>query len=189
MDLVALQRVLYRSAKQNPSRRFHALFHKIARSNVLSRAWDEVRANRGAPGVNGVTIEHVEASGVAAFLSELAADLQAGTYRPARLRRVNIPKPGQPDKVRPLSIPTVRDRVAMAAAKLVLEPVFEADFLPSSYGSVQSARPSKPTRRFGPRRTRAPTGCCTRLFETVSGPFTTNLFWRKSPDESMIDGC
>jgi RNA-directed DNA polymerase len=130
----ALQRVLYRSAKQNPSRRFHALYDKVARSDILSRAWDDVRANQGAPGVDGVTIEHVEASGVASFLNELAEDLQAGTYRPARLRRVNIPKPGQPGKLRPLSIPTVRDRVAMAAAKLVLEPVFEADFLPSSFG-------------------------------------------------------
>ena len=130
----ALQRVLYRSAKQNPSRRFHALYDKVARSDVLSRAWDDVRANQGAPGVDGVTIEHVEASGVTAFLKELAEDLQAGTYRPARLRRVNIPKPGQPGKFRPLSIPTVRDRVAMTAAKLVLEPVFEAEFLPSSYG-------------------------------------------------------
>jgi RNA-directed DNA polymerase len=130
----ALQRVLYRSAKQNPSRRFHALYDKVYRKDILSRAWDDVRANQGAPGVDGVTIERVEASGVAPFLSELAADLQAGTYRPARLRRVNIPKPGQPGKLRPLSIPTVRDRVAMAAAKLVIEPVFEADFLPSSYG-------------------------------------------------------
>ena len=103
----ALQRVLYHSAKQNPSRRFHALYDKVARSDVLSRAWDDVRANQGAPGVDGVTLEHVEASGVAAFLSNLAADLQAGIYRPARLRRVNIPKLGQPGKLRPLSIPTV----------------------------------------------------------------------------------
>ncbi len=122
------------SAKSNQSRRFHGLYDKVARSDVLSRAWDEVRTNQGPPGVDGVTIEHVEASGVPPFLKELAEDLQAGTYRPARLRRVNIPKPGQPGKVRPLSIPTVRDRVAMTAAKLVLEPVFEAGFLPSSYG-------------------------------------------------------
>ena len=130
----ALQRVLYRSAKQQPHRRFHALFDKIARSDILCRAWDDVRANRGAPGVDGVTIEQVEASGVAAFLQDLAAALRAGTYRPAPLRRVDIPKPGQPGKTRPLGIPTVRDRVAMTAAKLVLEPIFEADFLPSSYG-------------------------------------------------------
>jgi RNA-directed DNA polymerase len=130
----ALQRVLYRCAKQQPHRRFHALFDKVARSDILCRAWDEVRSNRGAPGVDGVTIAHVEASGVAAFLGELAAALRAGSYRPAPLRRVHIPKPGQPGKTRPLGIPTVRDRVVMAAAKLVLEPVFEADFLPSSYG-------------------------------------------------------
>jgi len=130
----ALQRVLYRSAKQQPDRRFHALYDKVARSDILWRAWDEVRANRGAPGVDGVTIDAVEASGVEAFLEQLAAALRAGAYRPAPLRRVLIPKPGQPGRTRPLSIPCVRDRVAMTAAKLVLEPVFEADFLPSSYG-------------------------------------------------------
>jgi RNA-directed DNA polymerase len=130
----ALQRVLYRSAKQQPHRRFHALFDKVARSDILCRAWEEVQANRGAPGVDGITIDQVEASGVASFLDDLAAALRAGSYRPAPLRRVHIPKPGQPGKTRPLGIPTVRDRVAMTAAKLVLEPVFEADFLPSSYG-------------------------------------------------------
>jgi RNA-directed DNA polymerase len=130
----ALQRVLYRGAKQQPHRRFHALFDKVARGDILGRAWEEVRANRGAPGVDGVTIDQVEASGVASFLQDLAAALTAGTYRPAPLRRVHIPKPGQPGKTRPLGIPTVRDRVAMTAAKLVLEPIFEADFLPFSYG-------------------------------------------------------
>jgi RNA-directed DNA polymerase len=130
----ALQRVLYRCAKQQPDRRFHALFDKVARSDVLERAWDEVRANRGAPGADGVTIADVEASGVATFLGELAAALRTGSYRPAPLRRVHIPKSGQPGKTRPLGIPTVRDRVVMTAAKLVLEPIFEADFLPSSYG-------------------------------------------------------
>ena len=87
----ALQRVLYLSAKQNPSRRFHALYDKVARSDVLSRAWDDVRANQGAPGVDGVTIENVEASGVTALLSELAEDLQGGTYRPARHRSKRMP--------------------------------------------------------------------------------------------------
>jgi group II intron reverse transcriptase/maturase len=129
-----LQRVLYRSAKQQPDRRFHALYDKVARSDILWWAWDEVRRNRGAPGVDGVTIDAVEASGVAAFLQQLAAQLRAGTYRPAPLRRVDIPKSGQPGRTRPLQIPCVRDRVAMTAAKLILEPVFEADFLPSSYG-------------------------------------------------------
>jgi RNA-directed DNA polymerase len=101
----ALQRVLYRSAKQQPDRRFHALFDKVARSDILERAWGEVRSNRGAPGVDSVTIAQVEASGVASFLDELAAALRVGSYRPAPLRRVHIPKPGQPGKTRPLGVP------------------------------------------------------------------------------------
>jgi RNA-directed DNA polymerase len=135
----ALQRVLYRSAKQNPTRRFHALYDKLARSDVMWRAWTDVAANRGAPGVDGVTIDAIAAGGVPgvrAFLDALAAEVRAKRYRPQPLRRVYIPKagdpPGQPS--RPLSIPTVRDRVVMAAVKIVLEPVFEADFLPSSFG-------------------------------------------------------
>jgi RNA-directed DNA polymerase len=130
----ALQRVLYRSAKQNPERRFHALFDKVARSDVMRRAWLDVRANKGAPGVDGVNIDAIEDSGVEVFLEALAAELRAGTYRPKALRRVHIPKPGKPGKTRPLGIPTVRDRVAMAAARIVLEPVFEADFSASSFG-------------------------------------------------------
>ena len=130
----ALQRVLYRCAKQDRDRRFHALFDKVARSDVMRRAWGEVRANRGAPGVDGVTIEQVERSGVGDFLDGLADQLRAGRYRPRPLRRVHIPKPGRPGQSRPLGIPTVADRVVMAAAKAVLEPIFEADFLPASYG-------------------------------------------------------
>jgi RNA-directed DNA polymerase len=133
----ALQRVLYRSAKQDPKRRFHALYDKLTRRDVMWRAWVAVATNQGAPGIDGQSIEAIEAGGVEAiraFLDELAEELQAGTYRPRPLRRVNIPKPGQPGKSRPLSIPCVRDRVAMAAAKSILEPIFEADFLPSSFG-------------------------------------------------------
>ena len=90
----ALQRVLYRCAKQDRDRRFHALYDKVARGDVMRRAWGEVRANRGAPGVDGITIDDVIASGVDEFLEELAARLRAGTYRPRPLRRVHIPKPG-----------------------------------------------------------------------------------------------
>jgi group II intron reverse transcriptase/maturase len=130
----ALQRVLYRCAKQDRDRRFHALFDKVARSDVLERAWREVRANHGAPGVDGITIDAIESSGVGDFLDELAASLRAGAYRPRPLRRVRIPKPGRPGQSRPLGIPTVADRVVMAAARIVLEPIFEADFHPTSYG-------------------------------------------------------
>ncbi len=132
-SLRALQRVLFRCAKQDPTRRFHALYDKLARSDVMWQAWIDVRTNGGVPGVDGVSIGAIEANGVAgvrAFLDELAEALRARTYRPSPLRRVNIPKAGQPGKTRPLSIPVVRDRVIMAAAKLVLEPIFESDFKP-----------------------------------------------------------
>ncbi len=130
----ALQRVLYRSAKQDRGRRFHAVYDKVARSDILWRAWSDVRANAGAPGVDGQTITDVEGAGVGGFLNGLASELQAGTYRPQPLRRVHIPKAGQPGKTRPLGIPTIRDRVVMGAAKIVLEPIFEADFEGCSYG-------------------------------------------------------
>ena len=133
----ALHDVLYCSAKQNPQRRFHALYDKVARSDILAQAWADVAANRGAPGVDGVSIADIQAGGseaVGSFLEELAEALTAKTYRPAPLRRVHIPKPGKPGQTRPLGIPTVKDRVVMAAAKLVLEPIFEADFLSSSFG-------------------------------------------------------
>jgi hypothetical protein len=103
----ALQRVLYRCAKQGRDRRFHALYDKVARSDVMRRAWREVRANRGAAGVDGVTIGEICDSGVGDFVGELAARLRAGTYRPQPLRRVHIPKPGRRGQTRPLGIPTV----------------------------------------------------------------------------------
>jgi group II intron reverse transcriptase/maturase len=127
-----LQGKLYAAAKANPTRRFGALRDRVYRWDVMARAWEEVRRNRGAPGVDGVTIEMVEERGADAFLRELQAQLRDGTYRPLPVRRVLIPKGsgGQ----RALGIPAVRDRVAQAAVKLVIEPIFEADFLPCSYG-------------------------------------------------------
>lgn len=133
----ALQRVLYRCAKQDRTRRFHALYDKLTRSDVMWRAWVDVATNQGAPGVDGVSIADVEAGGVGsvrAFLDDLAGQLQAGTYRPKPLRRVHIPKPGKKGETRPLGIPALGDRVIMTAAKIVLEPIFEADFLPASFG-------------------------------------------------------
>jgi RNA-directed DNA polymerase len=169
----ALQRVLYRSAKQQPNRRFHALFDKVARSDILCRAWDEVRANRGAPGADGITIADVEASGVATFLQELAAALRAGTYRPAPLRRVHIPKPGQPGKTRPLGIPTVRDRVVMTAAKLVLSQCSRPTSCHPVSGSARSARPIRRAMPCGSRPTEATSGCSTPTSGTALAPSTT----------------
>jgi RNA-directed DNA polymerase len=128
-----LQRKLWAAAKQSPERRFHALYDRIHRGDVLWEAWERVRVNRGAAGVDRVTLAYVQGVyGVPRLLGELQAELRAGTYRPAPARRVDIPKPD--GGKRPLSIPSVRDRVAQQAAKLVLEPVFEADFGPCSYG-------------------------------------------------------
>jgi group II intron reverse transcriptase/maturase len=128
-----LQRALYRAAKADPDRRFHALQDKVYRRDVLERAWGQVRRNRGAAGIDRVTLAEVERYGVSRLLDELATDLRAGSYRPLPARRVFIPKPGKGER-RPLSIPAVRDRVVQAAAKIVLEPVFEADFLECSFG-------------------------------------------------------
>jgi group II intron reverse transcriptase/maturase len=129
-----LQRTLYRAAKADPGRRFHALYDKVYRRDVLERAWGLVRANRGAAGIDRQTIADVEEYGIAKLLDELAADLKDGSFRPLAARRVFIPKPGRPDEQRPLSIPTVRDRVVQAALKTVIEPIFEADMLECSFG-------------------------------------------------------
>src|SRR3954447_16271974 len=107
-----LQRTLYRAAKADPGRRFHALYDKVYRRDVLERAWESVRANRGAAGIDRQTIADVERYGVDRLLDELAADLRAASFRPLAARRVSIPKPASPPEQRPLSIPTVRDRVA-----------------------------------------------------------------------------
>ncbi|MFQ5381836.1 MAG: group II intron reverse transcriptase/maturase [Dehalococcoidia bacterium] len=128
-----LQRTLYRAAKAEPGRRFHALHDKLSRRDVLERAWDQVRRNRGAAGIDRITLADIEQYGVDRLLDELAADLRVGRYRPLPGRRVWIPKPGYAER-RPLSIPTVRDRIVQAAAKIVIEPIFEADFLPTSFG-------------------------------------------------------
>jgi RNA-directed DNA polymerase len=151
-----LQRQLWTAAKRSPERRFHALFDKVFRVDVLREAWERVRANQGAAGVDRQTLSDVEAYGVERLLAELQHDLQTGRYRPSPVRRHEIPKPD--GGKRPLGIPTVRDRVAQQAAKLVVEPIFEADFLPVSYG-------------YRPKRT------ATQALEAIRTAFINGKVW------------
>ena len=127
-----LQRKLYRNAKAEPVCRFYMLYDKICREDILRHAFRLARANAGAAGIDGVTFEQIEASGLEAWLAGLREELVSKTYRPDPVRRVTIPKPGGGE--RPLGIPTIRDRVVQTAAKIVLEPIFEADFEDSTYG-------------------------------------------------------
>src|SRR5450631_1203126 len=127
-----LQRKLYCKAKTEPEFRFYLLYDKVCRADILDHAYRLARANAGAPGVDGVTFAQIEAEGADAWLASLREELVLKTYRSTPVRRVMIPKPGGGE--RPLGIPTIRDRVVQTAAKLVLEPIFEADFDDSAYG-------------------------------------------------------
>ena len=132
-NIRTLQRKLYRKAKQEPACRFHALYDKVYRADILSHAYALVRANRGSAGIDGRTFGAIEEQeGVAAFIAELEEALRNKTYQPDPVKRVLIPK--SDGSQRPLGIPTIRDRVAQMAAKLVIEPIFEADFCETSYG-------------------------------------------------------
>jgi RNA-directed DNA polymerase len=127
-----LQKKLYLKAKQEPDYRFYLLYDKVYREDILNHAWQLVREHNGAPGVDGISCENIEARGVDEWLAAIRKELHEQTYKPDPVRRVMIPKRGGGE--RPLGIPTVRDRVVQTAAKLVLEPIFEADFEPNAYG-------------------------------------------------------
>ena len=132
-NIRTLQRKLYRKAKREPACRFHALYDKVYRADILSHAYTLVRANKGSAGIDGVAFKDIEAEeGAPALLAGLAEALKSKTYKPAPVKRVMIPK-GR-GAYRPLGIPTIRDRVIQMAAKLVIEPIFEADFCETSYG-------------------------------------------------------
>ena len=132
--LTTLRQKLYRKAKLEPKFRFYVLYDRIYRRDVLSSAYQIARANKGKPGVDGVSFEDIEKSpgGIEGFLDEIQDSLRARTYRPSAVRRVWIPKPD--GRKRPLGIPTIRDRVVQTAVLLIIEPIFEADFMDCSYG-------------------------------------------------------
>ena len=127
-----LQNKLYLTAKKCDSRRFHALYDKVYREDVLYEAWKRVKANKGSSGVDGISIEDIERMEIERYLMSIKAELQDGTYRPSPVKRVMIPKPDGSE--RPLGIPTVKDRIVQMATKIAIEPVFEADFQSCSYG-------------------------------------------------------
>lgn len=129
-----LQRTLYRVAKQQPQRRFTLLYDKVYRPDILEEAWKRVKTRGGAAGADKVTLEDIQTYGEERFLAEIELELKQERYRVSQVRRVQIPKPGQPGRMRPLGIPTVKDRVIQMAVKMVIEPLFEADFKPCSYG-------------------------------------------------------
>jgi RNA-directed DNA polymerase len=131
-NIRTLQRKLYLKAKAEPGFRFYLLYDKVYRADILRHAYDLARANNGAPGVDGVDFAAIEAAGLENWLAGIEKELRSKTYQPQPVRRVMIPKPGGGE--RPLGIPTIRDRVVQTAAKLVLEPIFEADLEPSAYG-------------------------------------------------------
>src|SRR4051794_16639977 len=127
-----LQIKLYRKAKNEPEYRFYLLYDKIYREDILSHAYELARANKGAPGVDGQTFEAIELAGLGRWLNGIREELRDKTYRPQPVRRVKIPKPGGGE--RPLGIPCIKDRVVQTAVKLLIEPIFEAELEPNTYG-------------------------------------------------------
>jgi retron-type reverse transcriptase len=167
-----LQHTLYRAAKADPGRRFHALHDKVLRRDVMWRAWVQVRRNDGAAGIDRVTLDAVEEYGVVRLLDELITDLRDGRWRPVPARRVFIPKPGSTER-RPLSIPAVRDRIVQAALKIVLEPIFEADFCRARSGFDPNGRRTMVCRSCWMSPSRAGVGWSRRISPTALRRFRT----------------
>ena len=159
IDLQDLRRRLYVKAKAETFWRFWGLYVHICKTETLRQAYALAKENDGAPGVDGVTFETIEAQGVEAFLEQIRDELVQRTYKPLPARKQEIPKDG--GKVRVLSIPAIRDRVVQGALKLILEPIFEADFQPGSFGY----RPKKSAQEAVDRVAKAIDRCKTRVID------------------------
>jgi hypothetical protein len=169
-----LQKALHAKAKAEAGYRFYALYDKISRDDILAHAYAQCRSNKGAPGVDGQEFADIEAYGVQRWLGELALALKQETYRPDPIRRVFIPKAN--GKLRPLGISTLRDRVCMTAAMLVLEPIFEADLHRNSTPTVLGATPNRRWSRWKRCCTAATRKSSTPTSRTTSGAFRTPNF-------------
>jgi RNA-directed DNA polymerase len=155
IDLQDLRRRIYVKAKAEPSWRFWGLYVHVCKTETLHAAYRLAKQNNGAPGIDGETFAVIEERGVGLFVEELREELSSRTYRPVRVRKVEIPKDG--GKVRVLSIPTIRDRVVQGALKLILEPIFETDFQPGSFGDQPKKSAHEAVERA---EAGAPQGCC-----------------------------
>jgi RNA-directed DNA polymerase len=142
VSLQDLRKRIYIKAKAEPEWRFWGLYVHVCKLETLQEAYRMARENNGAPGSDGVTFSAIEESGVEGFLVQIREELSSSTYRPLAVRKKEIPKDGG-NKVRVLSIPAIRDRVVQGALKLILEPIFEADFQPGPMGTVRSERRRK----------------------------------------------
>ncbi len=170
ISLRDLRRRIYRKAKTEPAWRFWGLYVHVCKLETLRKAYRLAKQNNGAPGVDGVTFEAIEAEGLPAWLQQLRDELLGHSYLPMRLRRVEIPKPGGKG-VRVLSIPTIRDRVVQGALKLILEPIFEAEFQSGSYGY----RPKRSAHEAVERVAQAIVQCKTRVLDLDLRSFFDNV--------------
>ena len=187
-----MQAKLHHWAAADPGRRFDDLFNFVYDPATLIVAFDRVAGNAGAktPGVDGLTVAEVEASiGMSGFLDDLRTQLKDGSFRPLPVRERKIPKPGGSGKVRKLGIPTIADRVVQAALKLVLEPIFEADFLPVSYGFRPRRRAHDAVAEIQYFGTRVTAGCSTLISKRVSTPSRIPLCWSGCGRGSRTSGC
>ena len=173
----SLRRKLYEKAKREPDYRFYLLYDKVYREDVLEYAWRLCRANGAAPGVDRERFEDIEAKGVEEWLEGLGKELREKTYRASPVRRVMIPKPGGGE--RPLGIPTIRDRVVQTAAKLVLEPIFEADLEPNAYGYRPRRVPTTRCEQCTAASVRGTETWSMQTFRTTSTRFHTESSWSR----------